>query len=105
MRARRDILHTFLFSSEKLSVIPMGKRPNAIELGHHPVDPLLHPVKPGVRWVLLFCIRRIFATAASKSFCIQNTLHSHNPSINNRPYTVGVKIKDFNSGVGIKLHT
>ena len=45
-------------------------RPTEFCGGRHPVDPLLHPVKPGVRFirlVLLLWTGPSFCTAASKS--------------------------------------
>ena len=69
------------------------------------MDPLLHPVKPGVGSVLVLLNLSIFRTAASKpaplSFVEQNIFSLFFPIIGLGPYTVGVKIKDFNSGVGI----
>ena len=60
-----------------------------------------------MRWVLPVRNLSIFRTAASKpaalSFVEQNIFSSLFPIIGLGPYTVGVKIKDFNSGVGIIL--
>ena len=88
-------------------------RSDAFLVGKPPGGPAPPPVKPGVRWILVVTYLSILRTAASKSKTLSYYVdrffsplfdpQSLKSIIGLGPYTVGVKIKDFNSGVGILL--